>query len=74
MVAALVGVLMPPAPASAVSISPSELHEVSLINQMRVSKGLPSVVIDRRLTAITEWMATDMATRDYFSHVDHLGP
>ena len=73
MVAALVGVLMPPAPASAVSISPSELHEVSLINQMRVSKGLPSVVIDRRLTAITEWMATDMATRDYFSHVDHLG-
>jgi hypothetical protein len=44
----------------------SDLQRV--VNELRASKGLPTLAISDTLTFSAKWMAQDMAVYDYFSH------
>lgn len=53
---------------SAVRAAPAASSQelASLINQYRASRGLVQLGISPTLTAAAQWMATDMATKNYF--------
>ena len=43
------------------------------INQYRVQNGRAPLQVSVALTTASEWMSTDLATKNYFSHTDSLG-
>ncbi len=43
------------------------------INQYRVQNGRAPLQLSVSLTNASEWMSTDLATNNYFSHTDSLG-
>lgn len=43
------------------------------INDYRAQYGLQPLTVSENLTRAATWMATDMATKNYFSHGDSLG-
>lgn len=55
------------------SINADEQAFLGLINQYRAQNGLASLSISTGLTRMSTWHATDMATKNYFSHTDSLG-
>lgn len=63
---ALLGAIAQPAEAATLDSYESDL--VSQVNQFRAGKGLTTLRVSDTLTVAAKWMATDMATRDYFSH------
>jgi hypothetical protein len=54
-----------PGPVAAAPVG-SVQELASLINQYRASRGLVQLGISPTLTAAAQWMATDMATKNYF--------
>ncbi len=54
-------------------ISSEEQAFLGLINQYRAQNGAPALSISTGLTRMATWHATDMATKNYFSHTDSLG-
>ena len=46
---------------------------LGLINGYRAENGVPPLVVNDRLQAAAEWMASDMLANDYVSHTDSLG-
>jgi uncharacterized protein YkwD len=60
-------------PAQAAALDEEESTFLTLINDYRQSKGLGTLSTNGKLTDTAVWMATDMATNDYFSHTDSLG-
>jgi uncharacterized protein YkwD len=50
-----------------------EWEQVQLINEYRARRGAPALVIDTRLTAAAQWMASSMASNGFFDHQDNLG-
>lgn len=63
---ALLGAIAQPAQAATLDSYESDL--VSQVNQFRAGKGLTTLRVSDTLTNAAKWMATDMATRNYFSH------
>lgn len=61
-----------PAPAQAPTAS-AEGDVIAHVNSFRASKGLVQLVVSPTLTAAAQWMASDMATRNYFGHVSRDG-
>jgi len=46
---------------------------LTLINQYRAQNGLGLLQVSAALTNASKWMSNDMATKNYFSHIDSLG-
>ena len=46
---------------------------LSLINSYRSQNGLAPLQVSPTLQTASQWMSTDMATKNYFSHTDSLG-
>lgn len=61
------------APTQAAALDSEETAFLAAINEYRQSKGLGTLTVNGKLTDAAEWMATDMATKDYFSHTDSTG-
>jgi uncharacterized protein YkwD len=57
----------------AMTVSAAEAGMVAALNADRAAKGLVPVRIDTRLMAIARARSTDMATKNYFSHVQPDG-
>lgn len=50
------------------------LREVlTLTNKERAKHGLPPLKLEARLSRAAQWMAEDMAHKNYFSHTDSMG-
>ncbi len=54
-------------------LNPTEQAVFDLLNQQRTSAGLQPTTLDPRLTAIARARSADMATRNYFAHVNPDG-
>jgi uncharacterized protein YkwD len=65
-----------PAPTTAAPSGPvmdsEERAFVTLINNYRAANGLGSLILSVTITNAAEWMAKDMAEKNYFSHTDSL--
>jgi len=46
---------------------------LQIINSYRAQNGLSTLTVSPALTRDATWMATDLATKNYFSHTDSLG-
>lgn len=62
------GIAAPGATAEAASLDSLESELVSEINSFRASRGLGLLTVSDTLTFSAKWMATDMATQNYFAH------
>ncbi|HVL51752.1 MAG TPA: CAP domain-containing protein [Actinomycetota bacterium] len=72
--AAILAPMMVPSPAFAsIALDAEEAAFCTIINNYRSSKGLPALMVSPTITNASEWMSTDMATKNYFSHTDSLG-
>ncbi len=72
--AAIMGPVMAPSTAQAVvALDVEEAAFCTLVNNYRASVGLAPLLVSERLTNASEWMSTDMAAKNYFSHTDSLG-
>jgi uncharacterized protein YkwD len=54
-------------------LSPRESRLLELVNKGRTSAGLAPLTFDSGLTQFAIWRSTDMASRNYFSHVTPEG-
>src|SRR5437764_920605 len=65
------------APTAAAQTTPTLDSEQSafltLINNYRAQNGLGPLQVSVTLQNSSQWMSTDMATKNYFSHTDSLG-
>lgn len=50
-----------------------ELRFLELLNQYRVTNGASVLIVSQALTAASDWMSNDMASKNYFSHTDLQG-
>jgi uncharacterized protein YkwD len=55
------------------TLDAEEQSFLTALNQYRAASGLAALTIDPMLQDAAEWMSTDMATNNYFSHTDSLG-
>lgn len=55
------------------TIDNEEIFMLRLINDYRAQRGLSQLRISRALTRAADWMSGDMASKNYFSHVDSMG-
>ena len=55
------------------SLDQEETAFLKVINDYRAQYGLQALTVSENLTRAATWMATDMATRNYFSHGDSKG-
>ncbi len=62
-----------PTPSSGVTLDQEESTFVTLINNYRVSSGLPALQVSITLTEASQWLSSDMATHNYLDHTDSLG-
>lgn len=53
-------------------IDATEMAQVRLINRYRAAHRLPTLRIDRKLSATAEWMGADMPRHSYFGHRDSM--
>lgn len=58
---------------NAEALDNEEASFLTIINDYRAQNGLGPLVIDERLNGVARWMATDLASNNYFSHTDSLG-
>lgn len=56
-----------------VTLDAEETAFLALINDYRATKGFAALKVSVSLTQAAQWLSTDMATRDYFSHTDSDG-
>ena len=61
------------APSQTAALDAEESAFLTLINEYRQSQGIGTLTVNGKLTDAAAWMATDMATNDYFSHTDSTG-
>jgi len=67
-------VIAPPAPANTARAASSEEEALlQLINEYRQANGLTTLAMSPTLYNAASWMSNDMASNDYFSHIDSLG-
>lgn len=59
--------------AEAQSLDAEEQTMLRLINDYRAQNGLSRLSASIALTRAAEWLSADMASKNYFSHVDSLG-
>lgn len=50
-----------------------ELRFLDLLNQHRTANGVPALTVSVALTNASDWMSSDMASKNYFSHTDLQG-
>jgi uncharacterized protein YkwD len=55
------------------SLDSEEAAFVVLINNYRVQNGAPALQVSATLTAASQWMSQDMASKNYLDHTDSLG-
>ncbi len=55
------------------AIDSEEAQFLVLINNYRAQNGVGPLVLQPELDASADWLSTDMAAKDYFSHTDSLG-
>ena len=55
------------------ALNPTEQAVFDLLNQQRTAAGLQPITLDPRLTTIARARSADMATRNYFAHVNPDG-
>lgn len=55
------------------SVTGEEQAFLTLINNYRAQNNLPALSLSSGLNRMAHWHATDMATKNYFSHTDSLG-
>ncbi len=65
--------VVPPSAAHAVVLDPEEAALCSMVNAYRAQNGLAALKVSTSLTNAAEWLSTDMAAKNYFSHTDSLG-
>ncbi len=58
---------------AATALDPEEQAFLALINQERTDNRVAPLSVDVKLEGSARWMSGDMATNNYFSHVDSLG-
>src|ERR1700749_4222959 len=59
--------------ARAQTLDAQQLALVSLINTYRAQNGAGALQVSIALENSSQWMATDMATKNYLNHTDSLG-
>ena len=59
--------------APAQTLDSEQLKFVSLINTYRAQNGAGALQVSIALENSSQWMANDLATKNYFSHTDSLG-
>ena len=62
----------PPVPSST-GLDSEENNLLNLLNQYRQSNGKPTLSLNSNLTTAARWLSNDMATKNYFDHVDSQG-
>src|ERR1700736_4850694 len=60
-------------PAYAQTLDSEQSAFLRLINNYRAQNGVGSLQVSVALENSSQWMSTDMATKNYFSHTDSLG-
>lgn len=55
------------------SLDAEEQTMLRLINEYRAQNGLGQLAVSIAITRASEWHSADMATRNYFSHIDSQG-
>lgn len=60
-------------PTRAEALDNEEQTFLTQINTYRAQNGLEPLTLSDKLGDVARWMANDMATHNYFSHVDSLG-
>ncbi len=55
------------------ALDAEERAMLKLINEYRAQNGKSTLEFSIALTCASQWMASDMATKDYFNHKDSLG-
>jgi uncharacterized protein YkwD len=61
------------APMLAQTLDTEQAAFLTLINNYRAQNGVGPLQVSVALQNSSQWMSTDMATRNYFSHTDSLG-
>jgi uncharacterized protein YkwD len=56
-----------------VAPTPAKQGALNEINRFRARNGRAALCYSARIDAAAQWMASDMAAKDYFSHTDSLG-
>src|SRR5438876_11128482 len=46
---------------------------LTIINNFRAQNGLAPLQVSTALCGTSHWMSSDMASKNYFSHIDSLG-
>jgi uncharacterized protein YkwD len=73
LLAATLGPTASPASAAELTVASAETYMISLINRDRARFGLRPMHVDSRLMVIAGRRSADMASRNYFSHVQPDG-
>jgi hypothetical protein len=67
------GFLVPGSVGADPVVDNEESAALNKINEYRHQNGLASLSLSRRLSNSADWLSTDMAQYNYFSHTDRLG-
>lgn len=59
-----------PTPTPTPNLDTEESKFLNLINIYRAEKNLPTLKLSLTLTKASEWLSTDMSSKNYFSHID----
>ena len=59
--------------AQSTSLDSEQSAFLTLINNYRARNGVGPLQISLALQQSSQWMSSDMATKNYFSHTDSLG-
>jgi len=63
----------PPTPNPTPTLDSEESAFLTLINNYRSQNGLGPLQVSATLQAASQWMSNDMASKNYFSHIDSFG-
>ena len=55
------------------TLDEEEWSFLTLINDYRAQNGAPKLQVSISLTRASDWLSTDMASKNYFSHTDSTG-
>jgi uncharacterized protein YkwD len=63
------------ASAACATVAPTAAKQAALneTNQFRAQNGRAALCYNSKIDAAAQWLANDMATKNYFSHTDSLG-
>src|SRR3954465_11290999 len=65
--------LAPAALAQSPTLDSEQTAFLTLINNYRAQNGAGALQVSVALQNSSQWMSTDLATKNYFSHTDSLG-